>query len=93
MFLLINKPKGFTSHDVVNRIRQVTGEPKVGHGGTLDPNATGLLIVAVGRASTKKLGLFSKNMDKTYEAEIILGEERTTDDVEGDVITTNEAKP
>ena len=60
MFLLIDKPKGISSHDVVNRIRRITGEKRVGHAGTLDPNATGLLIVAVGRDSTKKLSEFLK---------------------------------
>jgi len=83
MFLLINKPKGITSHDVVNKIRKFTGIKKVGHAGTLDPNATGLLIIGIKRQSTKKLGAISKNTTKTYEAEILLGEERTTDDVEG----------
>ncbi len=93
MFFLINKPKGLTSHDVVNRMRQITAERRVGHGGTLDPNATGLLVIAVGRASTKKLDLFTKGLDKAYEAEIILGEERATDDEEGEVIATSTAKP
>lgn len=85
MFLLINKPKGMTSHDVIDEIRKITGISKVGHAGTLDPNATGLLIVGVGRQSTKKLGEISKNTTKTYIAEIILGEERDTDDVLGKV--------
>ncbi len=87
MFLLIDKPKGITSHDVVDKVRKVTGEKKVGHAGTLDPNATGLLIVGVGRESTKKLGKIAKDTKKTYEAEIFLGEERNTDDVEGVVIS------
>jgi len=89
MFLLINKPKGITSHDVVNKIRKFTGIKKVGHAGTLDPNATGLLIIGIKRQSTKKLGAISKNTTKTYEAEILLGEERTTDDVEGKVVNRN----
>jgi len=87
MFLLIDKPKGVTSHDVVDKVRKVTGEKKVGHAGTLDPNATGLLIVGVGRESTKKLGKIAKDTKKTYEAEIFLGEERDTDDAEGVVIS------
>jgi tRNA pseudouridine55 synthase len=82
MFILIDKPGGITSHDVVDKVRAVTGERRVGHAGTLDPNASGLLIVAVGRESTKKLGEISKNTKKTYEAEIFLGEETMTDDVE-----------
>jgi len=90
MFLLIDKPKGMTSHDVVNRVRRVVGERKVGHGGTLDPNATGLLIVGVGRAATKRLGEIAQKTKKSYEAEIILGEERDTDDVEGRIVKKNE---
>lgn len=87
MFLLIDKPKGITSHDAVNMVRRVTGERKVGHAGTLDPNATGLLIVAVGRESTKRIDKFVKK-DKEYEAEIFLGEEKDTDDIEGVTIKT-----
>lgn len=86
MFLLIDKPKGMTSHDVVDRLRTITGERRVGHAGTLDPNATGLLIVGIGRESTKKLGKISKDTRKTYMAEIVLGEERDTDDSEGKVV-------
>ncbi len=87
MFLLIDKPKGITSHDVIDEVRRITGERKVGHAGTLDPNATGLLIVGVGRKSTKKLGDITTNTDKVYEAEVFLGEERDTDDTEGVVIS------
>ena len=86
MFLLVDKPKGMTSHDVVDRLRTITGERRVGHAGTLDPNATGLLIVGIGRESTKKLGKISKDTRKTYMAEIVLGEERDTDDSEGKVV-------
>lgn len=88
MLLLIDKPKGITSHDVIDRVRRITGERRVGHAGTLDPNATGLLIVGVGREDTKKLGEITKNTNKTYEAEIFLGEERDTDDIEGKVVNT-----
>lgn len=87
MFLLIDKPRGITSHDVVDRIRKITGEKRVGHGGTLDPNATGLLVVAVGRESTKKLGKTLKGVDKVYEADVYFGEERDTDDVEGAIVS------
>lgn len=86
MFLLIDKPKGITSHDVVDKVREITGERKVGHAGTLDPNATGLLIVGVGRSSTKKLGKLAKDTKKEYTAEIFLGEERDTGDVEGRIV-------
>src|SRR6185369_17441693 len=88
--LLIDKPKGMTSHDVVNIVRRNTSEKRVVHAGTLDPNATGLLIVGVGREETKKLGEITKNTDKTYEAEIFLGESRDTDDVEGKITSKNE---
>ena len=87
MFLLIDKPKGITSHDVVDRVRKATGEKKVGHAGTLDPNATGLMIVGVGRESTKKLGKIAKDTKKEYVAEIYLGEEKDTDDIEGVAIS------
>lgn len=86
MFLLIDKPIGITSHDVIARLRRITGIRKIGHAGTLDPNASGLLIVGVGRESTKKLGTLTTDTTKTYEAEIALGEERDTDDVEGNVV-------
>lgn len=90
MFLLIDKPQGITSHDVVDQVRRITSERRVGHAGTLDPNATGLLIVGIGRESTKKLGVIAKDTTKTYEAEIVLGETRDTDDSEG--VTTNTNK-
>lgn len=83
---MIDKPKGITSHDVVDAVRRATGDRRVGHAGTLDPNATGLLIVGVGREFTKKLGSITKDTDKTYEAEIYLGETRDTDDSEGNVL-------
>lgn len=92
MLLLIDKPKGITSHDVVDRVRRITGERRVGHAGTLDPNATGLLIVGVGRESTKKLGEIAKGTTKTYQADIFLGEERDTDDVLGKIRKTKYKK-
>ena len=85
-FLLIDKPAGITSHDVVDRVRKITGERTVGHAGTLDPFATGMLIIGVGRDSTKHLNTFL-GMGKTYEAVIRLGESSTTLDPEGEVIT------
>lgn len=92
MFLLIDKPKGITSHDVIDRLRRIAGIKKIGHAGTLDPNATGLLIVGIGRESTKKLGDITKNTTKTYEAEITLGEQRDTDDSEGSVVASSDQK-
>lgn len=85
MFIFIDKEQGITSHDVVNKIRRITGKKRVGHAGTLDPNATGLLIVAVGREFTKKLWTVFGKLDKTYIAEIILGEEREGDDATGNL--------
>jgi tRNA pseudouridine55 synthase len=78
----IYKPKGVTSFDVVRDIKRMTGEKKVGHAGTLDPLAEGVLIVGVGRESTKKLR-FVLEEDKEYIAEIKLGMTSTTDDEEG----------
>lgn len=91
MFLLVDKPKGITSHDVIDKLRRVTGERRIGHAGTLDPNATGLLIVGIGRESTKKLGVLTTGTSKTYKAEIILGETRDTDDAEGEITSKNQA--
>lgn len=102
MFLLIDKPKGITSHDVIGQLRKIMKEnpslprlhgARIGHAGTLDPNATGLLIVGIGRESTKKLGSLTKNTKKTYEAEIFLGQERDTDDAEGEILRLPSVAP
>ena len=82
--LLVDKPKGITSFDVIRKLRQQRGVRKMGHAGTLDPLASGLMIIGVG-AGTKKLTEYIK-LEKTYEAEIILGERRTTGDLEGDIV-------
>ncbi|NQV89436.1 MAG: tRNA pseudouridine(55) synthase TruB [Parcubacteria group bacterium] len=84
-FLLIDKPTGMTSHDVVDRIRRFTGIRKVGHAGTLDPFATGLLIVGVGRAATKEMQRLV-GLDKRYEAQIVLGMKSDTDDRDGVIV-------
>ncbi len=81
-FLLIDKPEGITSHDVVDRLRRITGIRRIGHAGTLDPFATGLLIVGVGRGATKRLGEIM-GKDKTYEAVAILGGTSDTQDRTG----------
>ena len=83
MLLNINKPKGITSHDVVDEVRKATGVKRVGHAGTLDPFATGVLVVAVGREDTKKLTEITKNTMKEYVATLELGKTSTTDDPEG----------
>jgi len=69
--LLVNKPSGITSFDVIRRLRKITGQKKIGHAGTLDPMASGLMIMLVG-AATKRAPEFVK-LDKTYVAEITLG--------------------
>ncbi len=83
-FLLIDKPIGPTSHDIVDKIRRITGEKRVGHAGTLDPFASGLLIVGVGREATRE---FPKlvGLDKTYEAVFMLGASSDTDDRMGTI--------
>jgi tRNA pseudouridine55 synthase len=80
--LLIDKPSGLTSHDVVDRVRRLTGVKRVGHAGTLDPFATGLLIVGVGREATREFPNLV-GLDKEYEAEFVLGANSDTDDRTG----------
>jgi tRNA pseudouridine55 synthase len=82
--VIVDKPTGMTSHDVVSRCRRVFGTRKVGHAGTLDPMATGVLVIGIERA-TKILGLLS-GTSKSYAATIRLGRTTTTDDAEGDVV-------
>lgn len=84
--LLIDKPSGITSHDVVDAVRRALGTRKVGHAGTLDPMATGLLVLGVGRAT--RLLRFLGELPKTYEGTARLGVETTTLDAQGEV--TNE---
>ncbi|MCP4426576.1 MAG: tRNA pseudouridine(55) synthase TruB [Chloroflexi bacterium] len=79
----IDKPGGMTSHDVVNRIRRLTGVRRVGHAGTLDPLATGILLLGVGRAT--RLIEYLVGQRKTYEATIRLGQETDTYDADGEV--------
>ncbi len=84
--VILDKPAGLTSHQVVGRIRRLAGTRKVGHAGTLDPMATGVLIVGVEKA-TRLLGYLALS-DKVYEATIRLGIGTITDDAEGEVATT-----
>ena len=84
--LLVDKPGGMTSHDVVARARRVLSVRRVGHAGTLDPMATGLLVLGVG-AATRLLGYVGGH-DKTYEATMRLGQSTVTDDREGEVLAT-----
>jgi tRNA pseudouridine55 synthase len=82
--VVVDKPAGWTSHQVVGRCRRLLGTKKVGHAGTLDPMATGVLLVGVNRA-TRLLGHLAGH-DKTYTATIRLGQATVTDDAEGEVI-------
>ena len=87
-FINLNKSVGFTSHDCVARVRRLLRLSKVGHGGTLDPAASGVLPIAVGRA-TRLLQFLSQ--DKAYRATIKLGISTTTDDLEGEIIASQPA--
>ena len=87
--VVVDKPAGWTSHDVVGRIRRLAGTRKVGHAGTLDPMATGVLVVGVGRA-TRLLGHLS-GATKAYDATIRLGRSTTTDDAEGKPLESTDA--
>lgn len=91
MPVLINKPKGMSSHDVVYRVRRATGIKKVGHAGTLDPLATGLLIMLVGREETKLQAQYMDG-DKEYVAEITFGQVSETYDAEGPLTTLHNAE-
>jgi tRNA pseudouridine55 synthase len=84
--VVVDKPGGMTSHDVVARVRRLAGTRKVGHAGTLDPMATGVLVLGINRA-TRLLGHLTLS-DKRYDATIRLGVTTTTDDAEGEVLET-----
>jgi tRNA pseudouridine55 synthase len=80
---IVDKPTGWTSHDVVGRARRLLGTKKVGHAGTLDPMATGVLVLGVGRAT--RLLTFITGVDKTYEAQVTLGIETDSLDADGEI--------
>lgn len=84
--LVVDKPAGWTSHDVVGRVRRLAGTRKVGHAGTLDPMATGVLVLGLGRAT--RLLTFLVGCDKQYTATIRLGQSTITDDAEGDLTSS-----
>jgi tRNA pseudouridine55 synthase len=88
--VVVDKPSGWTSHDVVARLRRAYGTRRVGHAGTLDPMATGVLVVGV-EWSTKLLTEIT-GVDKTYAATIRLGVSTTTDDAEGEIVETADAR-
>lgn len=83
-FLVVDKPGGMTSHDVIARLRRVLDQRRVGHAGTLDPMATGVLLVGVGKGT--RLLRFLEVHDKEYHAQIRFGITTTTQDAEGDVV-------
>ncbi|HAW59927.1 MAG TPA: tRNA pseudouridine(55) synthase TruB [Actinobacteria bacterium] len=83
--LIVNKPKGMTSHDVIQRIRRLTGSRRVGHAGTLDPLATGVLVICLGKAT--RLAQFLQSDSKEYVAEMTLGIETDTQDGTGRVLS------
>lgn len=86
--LLVDKPEGLTSHDVVSKIKSITGS-KTGHAGTLDPFATGLLVILIGEAT--KISLFLTGQDKSYEGTIVFGKKTDTFDVTGKIISETDS--
>ncbi len=86
--LIVDKPAGLTSHDVVDRLRRRFGWRKVGHAGTLDPLATGILVILVGKATRAQQQFL--NDDKAYRGVMVLGAETTTHDAEGEVVARHE---
>lgn len=86
--LLIDKPLGITSMDVIRRLRRILNIKKIGHAGTLDPLATGIMLVGVGPGTKKLMDLVK--LDKEYVAEIRIGERRRTGDMEGEIIEEKE---
>lgn len=89
--LILDKPSGWTSHDVVAKVRYLAATRKVGHAGTLDPMATGVLVLGIGRAT--KLLTFLVGCDKAYAATIRLGATTVTDDAEGEITATSPVDP
>jgi tRNA pseudouridine55 synthase len=87
-FAIVDKPAGVTSHDVVNQLRQRLGERRIGHAGTLDPDATGVLLVGVGYVT--RLLQFLSGLDKTYTGEIVLGTETNTLDSSGSITASHD---
>ncbi|NBT20738.1 MAG: tRNA pseudouridine(55) synthase TruB [Actinobacteria bacterium] len=87
-FVVVDKPAGMTSHDVVGRLRRRFNERRVGHSGTLDPDATGVLLVAIGNAT--RLLQFFGNLPKTYTGEVVFGTATTTLDASGEVMATSD---
>ncbi|MCS6847683.1 MAG: tRNA pseudouridine(55) synthase TruB [Anaerolineae bacterium] len=89
--LIVDKPRGMASHDVVARARRLLREKRIGHAGTLDPLATGVLVLCIGQAT--RLSEYLLGEDKAYAGVIRLGQRTTTDDAEGEVIATRPVPP
>jgi len=87
--LAINKPSGISSFGIIRQLKKQYPGEKIGHGGTLDPLATGVIVVAIGREYTRKLGTILNDAKKQYVAEIVLGVKSTTDDAAGKLTTVN----
>jgi len=90
-WLIIDKPSGMTSTQVVGRVRRLTGAAKLGHGGTLDPMATGVLPIALGEAT--KTVPYVMDGAKRYRFTLVWGEARDTDDADGEITATSEMRP
>jgi len=89
--LLVDKPQGMTSHDVVDVLRKVTGLRRIGHTGTLDPRATGLLVMCLGQAT--RLSQYLSGLDKTYEGAMQLGVTTRSHDLDGEVVEERPVDP
>ncbi len=83
-FIVIDKQIGPTSHNIVDKLRRITGIKKIGHAGTLDPFASGVLLMAIGRKATREISKYVK-LDKRYVADLLLGAVSTTHDPEGEI--------
>lgn len=90
-WLIVDKPIGVTSTQVVAKVRRITGAAKVGHGGTLDPLASGILPIALGEAT--KTVSYAMDGDKTYHFRVRFGIQRSTDDAEGEITATSDHRP
>src|SRR5258706_529221 len=88
----VNKPPGKTSFSLIHRLRKITKIQKIGHAGTLDPFAEGVMILLIGREFTKQSNTFL-NLDKEYQTTVHLGVETTTFDPEGEIVSTNDKVP
>lgn len=89
--VVVDKPAGWTSHDVVARCRKLYGQRRIGHSGTLDPDATGVLLVGLGKAT--RLLRFLTDLGKTYTGEVVFGTETSTLDAAGEVTATHDMHP